>query len=713
MVSNAASRAPQLAVVTPHGVLSALLQGLGDLFRLTVPAERERIAYLWWLAALTVAGAFVRFWGLGAVGLHGDEETMAMAVRHILEDGWPILPSGMFYPRGMTQLYLMAASVSLFGESEWALRLPSVLCGAALIPLAYVVGRRFLRAHWNLAFAAVVAFLPDLIVDSQTARMYIFLVAAIMGGMACLFAWERTGRTMWLVAAAAILVIGIDLHALAVASILMFLGPGILQRDLRKLSYGCVAAAFVALGFLVIDGWVNAQYPVPPPEFAAELGPPPWARARATQEFALTFDILLGATGLVIAFFALHVSRVIRVRAAAFASAAALLAGIALQLAVHYHLAALCYVAGVALGVRFGSAAIYRRLALFFAGSAALALIHATLLASAPGSIVKLIGGMVGQPSVWPYVRVAQLSPAAGVLTLALLAWGLYQFARGRRIADYWLYAVLGVWAPVFALGLFAWNVPPRYTEMSLVPMLLCGMAFAQRAADWICAHVARLRGRPRAEIVAAALVTLCMVNPANAARVIGAGYELHPDHKGAAEFMRSQQLTDEDIVLAEDVLQQTYYLGRVDYWLIGKNIARRFVKKHGDGVVDFYTGTPVIASAAMLDDLLQKNPHRRIFVIGSGEQQSDNRLGARGPDLHAELQSDTFKTVFVGRDGLTRVLRAVPGAIELSRSTSEQAEKDADALAIRAEAAEHAAAENKGEVLNVPEAPAPLEPKE
>jgi hypothetical protein len=272
---------------------------------------------------------------------------------------------------------------------------------------------------------------------------------------------------------------------------------------------------------------------------------------------------------------------------------------------------------------------------------------------------------------------------------------------------------VLGVWAPVFALGLFAWNVPPRYTEMSLIPMLLCGMAFAQRATDWISAQSGRLRGKPRTEIVAASLVALCMVNPANAARVINAGYELHPDHKGAAEFMRSQQLTDGDIVLAEDVLQQTYYLGQVDYWLIGKTIARRFVKKQGDGVVDFYTGTPVIASVAMLEDLLQKNPRERIFVIGSGEQQSDNRMSARGRELHAELESAKFETVFLGRDRLTRVLRAVPGAVQASPSTSLQAEKDADALASGAEAAEQAAEESKSEVLNVPEVPAPREPKE
>src|SRR5690606_413329 len=126
-------------------------------------------------------------------------------------------------PRGLTQLYLMAFSVQLFGESEWAWRLPSVLCGIALIPLTYFAGRRYLQPHWNLAFVAAVAFLPMLIVDSQTARMYIFLVALVTAALVCLHAWERTNKIAWLAGGVAALVLGLDMHALAVGAALLFL----------------------------------------------------------------------------------------------------------------------------------------------------------------------------------------------------------------------------------------------------------------------------------------------------------------------------------------------------------------------------------------------------------------------------------------------------------------------------------------------------------
>ena len=53
---------------------------------------RPDYVVLWLILA---AGAFLRFWGLGNVGLHGDEETMAMPAMAILETGQPILPSGV------------------------------------------------------------------------------------------------------------------------------------------------------------------------------------------------------------------------------------------------------------------------------------------------------------------------------------------------------------------------------------------------------------------------------------------------------------------------------------------------------------------------------------------------------------------------------------------------------------------------------------------
>ena len=253
-MQNAATRAATPALTMLNAVCAGSLRALASLFEVTTPADRETVQHRVLLFAVLCIGTFVRFWGLGDPGFHGDEETMAMATMHIVKDGLPILPSGMFYPRGLTELYLMAASVQIFGESEWAFRLPSALCGVAVIYLTFLAGRRFLRPHWNLALAATVALLPDLVEYSQTARMYIFMEACIAGCLVCIFAWERSDRVGWLVGAVLTLVVGIELHALAVTCVLLFMLPSVLHADRRKFAYELAAASVVMVAYLVIDG---------------------------------------------------------------------------------------------------------------------------------------------------------------------------------------------------------------------------------------------------------------------------------------------------------------------------------------------------------------------------------------------------------------------------------------------------------------------------
>ena len=681
MFSDAANRGSVPAIPTLTAHVAEIMRALSDLFRVTAPLERDQLAHRVMLFVILGVGAWVRLWGLGNVSLHGDEETMAMAAMGIIREGAPILPSGMFYPRGMTQLYLMVGSVQLFGESEWAWRLPSVLCGVLVIWLAWLAGRRFLQPIWNLAFAAAMALLPIMIEYSQTARMYIFLIAAVAAAMACIFAWERSGRLGWLIGAAAVLVVGIDLQELAVTVILLFLMPGLLRGDLRKLLYGSAAAAVVAIGYLAISAWVSSHYPVPPPEYAADLGAPIWERSRAPEAFALTFDVALWTAGIAIAFFAVHLARVVPQRIAAVSVAVLLIAGLLLQLNLQYHMAGILFIAAVVIARRFGGPRVWRRLWIFALGSALLALVHFALLASTPGSLKKIVGALVGQPSVWAYYRLSTFSMIAGVLAGSALVWSLWQLAQRRRVPDHALFGLLGVWIPMFVIGFFVWSMPPRYTVASLLPLILCAFAFAQQGAGWLQTKLAAAgrRSAPRVQIAAAALTAALVINPPAMARVVNSGYEIHPDHKGAAEFMRSQNVAPEDVVLVEDVLQQTYYIGKpyVDYWLLSRHHARRFVELVDGEIRDFYTHAGVISDAEMLQELLQRERGKRIFVVGSGENQSDGRKGMRG-DMDAVLRSKQFEVIFEGRDGLTQVWRAVAPPAPRAAPTSAEPVPDA-----------------------------------
>src|SRR5690606_7690849 len=200
------------------------------------------------------------------------------------------------------------------------------------------------------------------------------------------------------------------------------------------------------------------------------------------------------------------------------------------------------------------------------------------------------------------------------------------------------------------------WSLPPRYTVASLLPMLLSAVAFVQGVwRQWAVRRPA-LERRP-AQLLAAAALTVLIVNPWMVARAVNAGYDLRPDHQGAALFMRSLSLQPADVVLAEDVLQQTYYLGKVDYWLMSRDHARRYVERVDGRILDFYTGTPVISSADMLLQVLEEAAGD-VYVVGSGENPSDGRRLLRG-DMEDVLRSSRFEVIHTGRDGLTQVLRA------------------------------------------------------
>ena len=672
-MSNAATRAATPVITILNGMTAELLLAFRRLFAVTAPAVQETVLHRVLLAAVLGAGVVLRFWSLGDHGLHGDEETMAMAVMHIVQDGRPILPSGMFYPRGMSELYLMAASVQLFGESEWAFRLPSALCGVALILLCYFAGRRFLRPQWNLAMAATVALMPELIDYSQTARMYIFMLTCIAGALACLQAWERNGRTRWLFGAVLALIVGIELHALAVTMIPLLLLPGLLQGDRRKLIQGVIAGCVVALAYLLIDGWVNAQYPVPPPEYAADLDAPGWRGSRA-QHYPIEFQVALLVSGAAAAVFAVHLARKVPRTAAAIGTVVLMLAALAAQLLLFYHVAALLGVAGLLVAYRATGQVVLRRFWIFVLASGMIALTHVTFPGRAAG-----LGAAAGRRDHRSAQRLAVypdrpvFARGGGARHRGAILFGLWRLANRRRAPDYSLAALLGVGIPLFILGLFSWDMPSRYTSASLIPMLLCAFAFAQDIVDKIAR---RLGVASHAALGAvAAIVAALVINPPALAAWLTAPDAYYPDHKGAAQFVRALNLRPQDIVLAEDVLEQTYYLGRVDYWLIGRKHAQRFVQRVNGDIRDFYTGTPVVDDGAQLRELMDSAGDRQVIIIGSGENQSDRRRGVRGPEISAVMQSDLVEALYVGRDGLTKVWRArrrprAPGA-RLMRSPS------------------------------------------
>ena len=639
------------------------LRDFAGLFENTAPVARNDALVVVALVAILAVAVGVRFWGLGDVGLHGDEETMAMPTMHLVEHGEPLLPSGMYYPRAVGQLYLMAASVQVFGESEWAFRLPSALCGVLLVLLAFAAGARFLHPVWNLAFTAMIALLPEFIVDAQTARMYGFLVTAVAAYLLLLFKWEKTDQHLYLVAAVAVLAVGIQFHTLAVFAAFMVFFPALVRGERHKFLLGMVAFALIVASYFGVDQWVVSHYPETREVGGGDGGAHGPKAANAIPALGVIGVAIAAVVATAVAAFLV---RYVKGRVASNVAGALLALGLLAQAAFSYHAAVLLIAAGLVVAFRHGEVGISRLLFLGLVSGVIATVQIYVLHDNGVGSLRQMIGALTGRPSVWPMLAIAEYSRAAALVLGAAVVAGVWRLAKRRPLPDFLLLMVLGVWLPLLLVGLFAWSVPLRYTAAQVFPMLLAAFA----AAQWfLMPGAARRVGSASGwQVATAAVVCIVMVNPMAFARIVHTGYATNPDHKGAAAFIMQQRPGPKDIVIAEDVLEQTYYLGHVDYWLQARDVASSFVQTLDGRLVDFYTNTPLIGTAADLEQVIAQPGRGAIYIIGSGENQEDGRRGVRGPGLAAMLESSRFEVIFRGRDNLTTILKMpAPGGEPVS----------------------------------------------
>src|SRR5688500_5357939 len=101
------------------------------------------VAQLVALVALMALAASVRLAGLAAPDgrLNIDEARTVVAADGVLQSGYPLLPSGRIYTRGILNSYLVAPSFALLGRHDFAARLPSVIAGVLLVPAVFLLAR--------------------------------------------------------------------------------------------------------------------------------------------------------------------------------------------------------------------------------------------------------------------------------------------------------------------------------------------------------------------------------------------------------------------------------------------------------------------------------------------------------------------------------------------------------------------------------------------
>ena len=126
------------------------------------------------IAAVVVAGSFVRFTHLDRANFNGDELDHYYAARSIEAGGQPVLPSGSVYSRALDFTRLVGVSLRYVEPPELATRLPSAVFGVlSLVLIAFIAWK--LGGPWAAVWAtALLAIFPEAIVQSRMTRFYTY-----------------------------------------------------------------------------------------------------------------------------------------------------------------------------------------------------------------------------------------------------------------------------------------------------------------------------------------------------------------------------------------------------------------------------------------------------------------------------------------------------------------------------------------------------------
>lgn len=658
------------------------------------------------VALLVAVAAALRLPGLGELGLYGDEELTTMASQSLLADGFPHMPSGMAYWRAVPYTVSAALSLALAGSVEFAVRLPSAICGILAVPVLYRLASRLVGvlpaacAGWLLALSG---WHVDM---SREARMYaMFLLFFLLS----LLLFDRVflqGRKALLWALVPVALLTLMVHEFGVI-IFVFWGLAWFadRQAVRRPGWLGLTAAALALFWYVFR---HVSRLIPPastdlpllPETSGEL------LSRLAQllhlQFFPRFSILgqmmrddpwflgllwLAAVGAAWLTWRLVPPQQRRPVIVVGLALVTVLAGLGLF--------GLLGVAGLSLMLlRAGRAREWIRA---HRGAVVLALTQCAVLFGLwfVYGLLAWRGGDDPSPAGWtqlvPVVKELVNYPALHVrvylqsfplMTLFAVAGTLLYLAvpvreePGRRLVFVWL------WLPLFGLGLTREWVALRYT-LPVYPIFLMACSWTlvrvvETAGQTVARRAPAFAGTAR-RLVIPVLAILLVTWPTRDEHGLRAalswsrlsygesvsaaihGFPLHPDHQGVAAFVATR-LRPDDVVVAMDVQQVKHYLGSVDYWLMRAPEAAQFSYVDGTQRRDIYTSTPVIDNATALQRLVAERGQRRVWIITSGELTGSLRE-LIPPGVEPLLAGWREHVVFSGRDRSSHVyLFSEPG---------------------------------------------------
>lgn len=194
------------------------------------------------LAAVVALGGLLRARDLDRpfIGHHDFHQafySLAGAGRRLGEyNNWPPLTDGLY-----------ALSISLFGETEWAVRVLPVALSLGTVVLVYLIGRDMFGRGTGLLAAALFAILPGEVYFARLETFAFFIALTIWAYQR----WLLTGHAAYLATAAAANIVGFGFSY----AVVLIAGPAnlflaVLHRDVRG------QALMIASATLAMGGWL-------------------------------------------------------------------------------------------------------------------------------------------------------------------------------------------------------------------------------------------------------------------------------------------------------------------------------------------------------------------------------------------------------------------------------------------------------------------------
>jgi 4-amino-4-deoxy-L-arabinose transferase-like glycosyltransferase len=221
------------------------------------------------LSLITLAAALLRLIHIGQVSPDPfyDAAVRSMAL------SWHNFFFGAFEPGASVSidkppidLWLQVASVKLLGFSTTTLKLPEAFAGIATVPLLFACVRRLWGPTAGLAAALAIAVLPVEVITSRSDTMDAVMMALIVLALLFLLRACESGRSRWLLAAAAVLGVAFDVKLLesvvalpGLAAIALLGLPAARRRRLLQLSAAGAVYVVVALSWLTATLLVPAR----------------------------------------------------------------------------------------------------------------------------------------------------------------------------------------------------------------------------------------------------------------------------------------------------------------------------------------------------------------------------------------------------------------------------------------------------------------------